>query len=82
MLKTFLFQVIQFSQTVRIKTIQFSISVVFDYTQLNVKTILFQTIHFNVGTVSMLKAFLFQTIQFSIQNSSISSSSVELKYAV
>ena len=35
--KTFLFQAIQFSQTVLIQWIQFSISIDFVYTQLNVK---------------------------------------------
>ena len=36
------------------------------YTQLNVKRVLFQTIQFNVCTVSMSKTDLFQPIQFSI----------------
>ena len=67
MIKSFLFQAIQLSQTVLIKTIQFSISIVFVYTQLNVKTVLFKTIQFNVSTVSMSKTVLFQIIQFSIQ---------------
>ena len=35
--KTFLFQAIQFSQTAPIQLIQFSISIDFCYTQLNVK---------------------------------------------
>ena len=35
-------------QTVIIQTIQFSISIVFVYTQLNVKTVLFQTIQFSI----------------------------------
>ena len=48
--KTFLFQAIQFSQTVLIQTIQFSLSIVFVHTQLNVKTVLFQTIQFSVTT--------------------------------
>ena len=39
--KHFLFQVIQFSQTVLIQTIQFNISIDFVYTQLNVKTFLY-----------------------------------------
>ena len=42
--KTFTLQVIQFSQTLWFQTIQFSIDIVFVYTQLNVKTVLFQTI--------------------------------------
>ena len=63
----FLFQAIQFSQTTLIRTIQSDISIGFYYTQLNVKTILFQTIQFSISTVSMSKKVLFQTIQFSIQ---------------
>ena len=51
--KTFLFQAIQFSQTVLIQTIKFMISIVFVYTQLNVKILLFPTIQFSVTTVSM-----------------------------
>ena len=39
LLKIFLFQAIQFSQTVLIQPIQFSISIDFVYTQLNVKTV-------------------------------------------
>ena len=39
--KTFLFQAIQFSQEVLIQLIQFSISTDFVYTQLNVKTVLY-----------------------------------------
>ena len=35
------------------------------YTQLNVKTVLFQTIQFSISTVSMSKTVLFQTIQLS-----------------
>ena len=64
MVKTFLFQAIQFSQTVLIQTIKFSISTVFVHTQLNVKTALFQTVQFSMST------------QFKYQNSSISSSSI------
>ena len=48
--KTFLFQAIQFSQTVLIQTIQFSISIDFIHTQLNVKTVLFQAIQFSMST--------------------------------
>ena len=66
MSKTFLFQAIHLSQTVLIQTIQFSISIDFVYTLLNVKTVLFQTIQFRVRTVSMPKTVPFQTIQFSI----------------
>ena len=43
-LKPFLFQAIQFSQTVLIKVIQSRISNVFVYTQLNVKTVYFKQI--------------------------------------
>ena len=39
--KTFLFQAIQFIQTILIQLIQFSISTDFVYTQLNVKTVLY-----------------------------------------
>ena len=38
--KIFLFQAIQFSQAVFIQLIQFSISIDFVYTQLNVKTVI------------------------------------------
>ena len=41
LLKTFLFQAIQFIQTVLIQLIKFSISTGFVYVQLNVKTFLF-----------------------------------------
>ena len=50
MSKTFLFQVIQFSQTVLIQTILFSRSIVFVQLKLNVKTVLFQVIQFNINT--------------------------------
>ena len=61
-----LFQTIQFIQTVIIQLMQFSISTDFVYAQLNVKTLLYQTIQFSISTVSMSKKGLFQTIQFSI----------------
>ena len=75
--KTFLFKAIQFSQTVLIQQIQFSVCIDFVYTQLNIKTVLFQTIHLSISTISMSKivlvstvsiskTVLFQTIQFSI----------------
>ena len=67
-LKTFLFLAIQFNQTVLIQTIQFTISIAFVYTQLNVKTVLFQAIQFSMSTVSMSKTFPFQAIQFSISS--------------
>ena len=60
MSKTILFQAIQFSQTVLIQPTQFCISIYFVYTQLNVKTVLFQTIQFNVSTVAMSKIVPFQ----------------------
>ena len=44
------FHAIQFSQTVIIPSIQFSIFVAFVYSQLDVKTVLFQTIQFSMGT--------------------------------
>ena len=43
-----------------------SMSIVFVHTQLNVKTVLFQTIQFSISTVSMPKTVLFQTVQFNI----------------
>ena len=49
------------------KKIQFSISIIFVYIQLNVKTILFQTIQFSEIAVTISKTVLFQTSQFSIQ---------------
>ena len=48
------------------KQIQFSTSIGFVYVQLNVKTVLFQKIHFSISTVSMSKTVLYQAIQFSI----------------
>ena len=54
-IKSFLFQPIQFSPAVLIQLIQFSMSTVSFYTQLNVKTDLYQTIQFSVSTVSMSK---------------------------
>ncbi len=92
MSKTFLFQAIQFIQTVIIQLIQFSISTDFVYTQLNVKTVLHLTVQLSVSTVSMSKTVQFQTIQFSIsmqfkckysfivKNISISSYSVYSKF--
>ena len=56
----------QFSQAVLIQLIQFSISTDFVYTQLNVKTVLYQTIQFTVNTVSLSKTVPFQIIPFSI----------------
>ena len=47
--KTFLFQAIQFSQTVLIQTIQFCISLVFVHIELNVKTVLFLLIQFSIS---------------------------------
>ena len=54
-----MFQAIQFNQTVLIQTIKFSISIDFVYTQLNVKTIQFLKIHFNVNNISMPNTLLF-----------------------
>ena len=50
MVKIFLFQAIQFSQTIQIQTIQFSVKIVFVHTQLNVKTVRFQTVQFCIST--------------------------------
>ena len=47
--KKVLFQAIQFSQTLLIQKIQFSICIVFVHTQLNVKKFLFQTIQFSIS---------------------------------
>ena len=63
-MKNISIQAIQFSLAVLIQLIQFSISADFLYTQLNVKTVLYQTIQYSVNTVSMSK------------NSSISNNSV------
>ena len=52
--KTFLFQAIQFSQNILNQTIQFSIIIVFVYTELNVKTVQFQAIPFSIGTDRIL----------------------------
>ena len=51
-MKTVLFQAIQISQA---ELIHFSISTDFVYTQLNVKTVLYQTNQFSISTGSMLK---------------------------
>ena len=64
--KSILLQAIQYSQIVLILTIQFSISIVFVFTQLNIITVLFWTIQFSVSTVSMSLTVPFQIIQFSI----------------
>ena len=48
--KTFLFQAIQFCQTILIQSIQLSINIVFVHTQINIKTVLFQTIQFSIST--------------------------------
>ena len=76
MSKTFLFQAIQFCQTVLIQTIKFGISICFVYTQLNVKTVLYQSIQFSVSTVSMSKTIIFQTIQLGV------STQFKFKYTV
>ena len=39
----------------------------FAYTQLNVKTVIFQAVQFSINTVSLSNTVLFQTIKFSIQ---------------
>ena len=63
---TVLFQVILFSQTVLIKTIQFSVSIGFVYALLNVKTVLFQTIQFSISTQFKVKTDLSQPIHITI----------------
>ena len=60
------FQAIHFIQTIPIQPIQFSISIDFVYTWLNVKTVLYKTFQFSVSRVSMSKTVKFQTVQFSI----------------
>ena len=55
----------QLSQTVLIKTIPFSISIVFVYAQLNDKTDLFRTIHFNVVQFQCQKQFYFKLFRFA-----------------
>ena len=75
MSKTFLFQAIQFTQTVLIQTIQFSIIIVFVCTKLNVKLFYFEqfSITYKNNPISNnsvrslnVKTVLFQAIQFSI----------------
>ena len=68
--KTSQFQAIQFSPTVLIQILQFSIITVFVHLPLNVKTVLFQMIHFSVST------------QFKCPNSSILNNPVKHKYAL
>ena len=48
-----------FANTLLIRQIAQCMSIVFVYTQLNVKTVLFRTIQFSVSTVSMSKTVLF-----------------------
>ena len=65
MSKTFLFQAIQFSHTILIQTILFNISIVFVYTQLNVKTVIFQIINLGLSTqLKCQKQFYFK--EFSL----------------
>ena len=69
-----LFQAIQFSQTVLIQSILFSTSIVLIYTQLNVKTVLFQPIQFSINTQFncqehfYFKLFSLQFVQFCVHN--------------
>ena len=65
MSKASLFQAIQFNQIVLIQTNQFNISIVFVHTQLNVKTVLFQTIQFSKIMQFKYQTVLFQVIQFN-----------------
>ena len=48
--KKFLFQAIQFRQTVQFQPFQFSISIIFVYSQVNIKTVLSQAIQFSITT--------------------------------
>ena len=64
--KIFLFQAIHFWQLFLIQSIQFSTSIVFVHTQLNVKTVLLLKNHFSVSSVLMSKTILFLTVQFCI----------------
>ena len=66
--KTFLFQAAQFIKTVLFRTILFSISIVFVYTQLNVKTVLVKN------------NSVYRKNSFNVKNCSISINSVEHKY--
>ena len=66
MSNTFLFKAVLFIQRVLIQKLQFSISIDFVYAQLNVKTVLYQTIQFSDSKVPMSKTVQFQAIQFSI----------------
>ena len=68
--KTFLFQIIQFSQTVVIRLIQFSMGIDFLYTQLYIETVLYETIQFSISTQFKCKYSLI------VKNISISSYSV------
>ena len=62
--RKFLFQAIQLSQTVLIQSIHFSTSTDFITTQLNFKTVPFQTIQFNASRFQRQKHFYFK--QFSL----------------
>ena len=58
-------------KTVLFQTIQFSINLVFVYTQLNIQRVLFQTIQFSINSVFCytqlnIQTGLFQTIQFNV----------------
>ena len=53
------------SQTTLIQTIQFSISIDFISTQLNVKTVLYQKIQFSISTVIVLKELYFKQFNFA-----------------
>ena len=71
MSKIYLFQAIQFSQTILIQIIQFSIRIAFVHTLLNDKTVLFQTISLVLARSLNIKTVLFQVIQFNICTHSI-----------
>ena len=46
------------------------------YTELNIKTVLFQTIQFSISTVSMSKTVLFKQFSLPYKNSPISKNSI------
>ena len=66
MSKTFLFQDIQFSQTLHIQTFQFSISLFFLYILLNVKTVLFKTNQFNVEQFRCQRLLYFKQFDLAL----------------
>ena len=68
--KTFQFQGIQFIQTFLIQLIQFSISIDVVSMQLNVKTVLYYTIQFSVVEFQCQKQFHFKQFSSALAHSS------------